>query len=117
LVATLDARIAETLQPFRAAVDLLLTMPGLKATAVAVIVAEIGDDMSQFPTAGHLRSWAGLCPRVDESAGKRRSTRTRQGASWLKTTLVQALLRRMLWRAGRSACLPIHRFGALHASC
>lgn len=55
-----------------------------------VIVAEIGVDMSRFPTAGHLVSWAGLCPRNDESAGKRRSTRVRKSATWLKTTLVTA---------------------------
>ena len=61
-----------------------------------MIVAEIGDDMSKFPSAGHLLSWAGLCPRLDESAGKRRSTRTRQGAPWLKTTLVQ-----IAWPAAR----------------
>ena len=54
-----------------------------------VIVSEIGTDMSRFPTAGHLISWAGLCPRNDESAGKRRSNRLRKGAPWLKTTLVQ----------------------------
>jgi transposase len=54
-----------------------------------VIVSEIGLDMSRFPTAGHLLSWAGLCPRNDESAGKRRSSRLRKGAQWLKTTLVQ----------------------------
>jgi transposase len=95
-VGDLDARIEETLRPFRAAVDLLLTMPGLKATTAAVIVAEIGADMTRFPSAGHLLSWAGLCPRLDESAGKRRSTRTRQGAPWLKTTLVQAA-----WAAAR----------------
>src|SRR5262249_45974844 len=61
-----------------------------------VILAEIGDDMSAFATAGHLVSWAGLCPRLDESAGKRRSTRTRHGAPWLKTTLVQTA-----WAAAR----------------
>jgi len=55
-----------------------------------VIVSEIGLDMSRFPTVGHLISWAGLCPRNDESAGKRRSTRVRKGEPWLKTTLVQA---------------------------
>jgi transposase len=54
-----------------------------------VIVSEIGTDMSRFPNAGHLLSWAGLCPRNDESAGKRRSTRLRKGAPWLKTMLVQ----------------------------
>src|SRR5690348_13695594 len=53
-----------------------------------VIVAEIGTDMGRFPTAGHLLSWAGLCPRNDESAGRRRSTCLRKGAPWLKTTLV-----------------------------
>ena len=52
-------------------------------------MAEIGNDMSRFPTDGHLISWAGLCPKNDESAGKRRSTRMRKGAPWLKTTLIQ----------------------------
>lgn len=95
-VTDLEARIGEALAPFRAAVSLLITMPGLSNTAAAVIVAEIGDDMSKFPSAGHLVSWAGLCPRLDESAGKRRSTRTRPGAPWLKTTLVQ-----VAWAAAR----------------
>jgi transposase len=95
-VADVEARIREALVPFRAAVSLLTTMPGVSETAAAVIVAEIGDDMAKFPSAGHLLSWAGLCPRLDESAGKRRSTRTRQGAPWLKTTLVQ-----IAWPAAR----------------
>jgi transposase len=76
--------------PFRAAVELLTTMPGISDIAARVIVAEIGDDMSRFPTAGHLVSWAGLCPRLDESAGKKRTTRVRRGAPWLKPVLVQA---------------------------
>ncbi len=63
---------------------------------LSVIVAEIGVDMTRFPTAGHLISWAGLCPRLDESAGKRRSTRTRPSNPWLKTTLVQGA-----WAAAR----------------
>jgi len=54
------------------------------------MVAEIGADMDRFPTAGHLASWAGICPGNHESAGKRRSTRLRKGAQWLKATLVQA---------------------------
>jgi transposase len=95
-VADVEARIGEALAPFRAAVSLLTTMPGLSDTAAAVVLAEIGDNMAVFPTAGHLVSWAGLCPRLDESAGKRRSTRTRQGAPWLKTTLVQTA-----WAASR----------------
>jgi transposase len=95
-VADVEARIREALVPFQAAVSLLTTMPGVSETAAAVIVAEIGDHMAQFPSAGHLLSWAGLCPRLDESAGKRRSTRTRHGAPWLKTTLVQ-----IAWAAAR----------------
>lgn len=76
--------------PFRAATELLNTIPGVSDVTAAVIVAEIGDDMSRFPTASHLVSWAGLCPRLDESAGRKRSTRVRKGAPWLKTVLVQA---------------------------
>jgi transposase len=74
-----------------------MTIPAVRHTVARVIVAEIGVDMSRFPTAGHLISWAGLCPRLDESAGKRRSTRTRPGAPWLKTALVQAA-----WVAART---------------
>lgn len=59
-------------------------------TVAQVMASEIGMDMQRFPTAESLVSWAGMCPRSDESAGKRRSTRIRKGAPWLKTTLVQA---------------------------
>ena len=96
-LATLEQRLAEALEPFRAARDLLTTMPGISDTVAAVILAEMGDDIRPFPTAGHLVSWAGLAPRLDESAGKRRSTRTRPSAPWLKTTLVQAA-----WGAART---------------
>jgi transposase len=89
-VATIEARIGDALGPFRAAVSLLTTMPGLSDTTARVLVAEIGTDMTRFPTVGHLISWAGLCPRLDESAGKRRSNRTRRSAPWLKTTLINA---------------------------
>jgi transposase len=89
-VAAIEARIGEALGPFRAAVSLLTTMPGISETTARVLVAEIGTDMSRFPSVGHLISWAGFCPRLDESAGKRRSTRTRQSAPWLKPTLVNA---------------------------
>jgi transposase len=95
-VADIETRIGETVVPFRAVVSLLTTMPGISETAAGVIVAEIGTDMSRFPSAGHLVSWAGLCPRLDENAGTRRSTRTRQGAPWPKTTLVQGV-----WAAAR----------------
>jgi len=89
-VAEVEARIGERLAPFRHAVELLRAIPGVSDTVARVLIAEIGVDMSRFPTAGHLISWAGLCPRMDESAGKRRSTRTRRSGCWLKTTLVQA---------------------------
>jgi transposase len=89
-VRDVEARIGETLRPFQERAELLKTIPGVSDTAAHVIVSEIGIDMSRFPSAGHLISWAGLCPRSDQSAGKRRSTRVRKGAPWLKTTLVQA---------------------------
>jgi transposase len=66
-------------------------MSVLRRTA-EVIVAEIGTDMTRFPTAGHLASWAGLCPGNDESAGKRRSGRTRKGSKWLGIALTEAAL-------------------------
>jgi transposase len=96
-VTTLEERLTEALRPFRAAADLLTTIPGISATVTAVLLAEIGDNVRPFPTAGHLVSWAGFAPRLDESAGKRRSTRTRPSAPWLKTTLVQAA-----WGAART---------------
>src|SRR5262245_66011786 len=64
-------------------------MPGIAELSARVILAEIGTDMGRFATARHLISWSGLCPKNDESAGKRRSTRMRKGAPWLKTTLIQ----------------------------
>jgi transposase len=89
-IASLDEEVGALLDPFRTCVERLKTMPGISDVAAQVIVSEIGVDMTRFPTAGHLISWAGLCPRNDESAGKRRSTRLRKGAPWLKTTLNQA---------------------------
>lgn len=79
----LEARLGEALAPFQAAVDRVMTIPAVEPTVARVIVAEIGFDMSRFPTAGHLISWAGLGPRQQESAGKRLSTRTRPGNPWL----------------------------------
>jgi transposase len=89
-IAEVDAQLGKALAPMRALTDCLTTMPGVGEIVAQVIVSEIGTDMSRFPTAGHLVSWAGLCPRMDESAGKRRNTRVRKGAPWLKTALVQA---------------------------
>jgi transposase len=88
-VAEIDQEVDAHLAPFRTAVRLLSSIPGVGALGARVIVSEIGTEMDRFPTPGHLLSWAGLCPRNDESAGRRRSTRLRHGAPWLKTTLVQ----------------------------
>jgi transposase len=88
-VRELEARVGEQLEPFRKNVDILMTMPGISETAARGILAELGWDMTRFPSAAHLVSWAGLCPRSDESAGKRRSSRLRHGAPWLKTLLIQ----------------------------
>jgi len=89
-IAAIEQEVGSALQPFRQAAKLLNTMPGLSEVASSVVVAEIGIDMSRFRTPAHLLSWACMCPRSDESAGKRRSTRLRRGGKWLKTTLVQA---------------------------
>ena len=88
-IATIDRQVEAGIAPFRAAVEQVSTVPGIRDIGAQVIVSEIGTDMSRFPSDGHLISWAGLCPRNDESAGKRRSNRLRKGAPWLKTTLVQ----------------------------
>lgn len=89
-VHQLERHMEKLLRPFRERVEQLVTIPGVSDTVAQVLIAEIGVDMTRFPTAGHLVSWAGLCPRMDESAGKRRSNRVRKGAPWLKTTLVMA---------------------------
>jgi transposase len=68
----------------------LATIPGVGQRTAEGILAEIGTDLSRFPSAGHLASWAGLCPGQDESAGKRRSGKTRKGSPWLRTLLVEA---------------------------
>jgi transposase len=97
LVERFEAQITEHLAPFRAQFELLLTIPGVAETAAACLIAEIGVDMTRFQTSAHLVSWAGLCPRMEESAGKRRSTRLRKGAQWLKPILVQCA-----WGAARA---------------
>jgi transposase len=89
-IETLGARIDELLGPYEAAVTLLVTIPGVSTRTAQVILAEIGADMSRFPSAGHLASWAGMCPGNNESAGKHRSGRTRHGSKWLRKALVEA---------------------------
>jgi transposase len=85
-------RIEVLMEPFRAARDLMVTIPGISTRVADVIIAEIGVDMSQFPTAGHLASWAGTCPGSHESAGRVKSTHTRPGNPYLKGALGIAAL-------------------------
>ncbi len=91
-ITLLSDAIEEQLAPFESAVELLCTIPGVQRRTAEVIIAEIGTDMSRFPTAGHLASWAGLCPGNDQSAGKRRSGHTRKGSKWLGIALTEAAL-------------------------
>jgi transposase len=74
---------------FLSLISLLCSVPGINMLGATIILAEIGRDMGRFPTAGHLLAWAGMCPGQNESAGKRKSSRLRKGAPWLKTILVQ----------------------------
>jgi transposase len=96
-LADVDRRVGKTLAPIKHCARLLRSLPGVSDLTAQVMVAEIGVDMARFATASHLISWAGLCPRNEESAGKRRSTRVRKGAPWLKTALVSAA-----WAAART---------------
>lgn len=89
-IARLSERIVEVLPaPFAEAVQRLATIPGIDERAAQNILAEIGSDMAQFPSAGHLASWTGMCSGNRESAGKRQSGRTTKGNRWLRATLVQ----------------------------
>jgi transposase len=109
-ITAIETRIDEVLRPFaEAEAELLESIPGISSTAARVILAEIGKDMSRFPNAGHLVSWAGLCPRSDESAGKHRSTKIRKGSPWLKPVLIQCA-----WAAIRS---PSYLKSKYHRIC
>ena len=89
-IAELSAEIALRLEPYAGAMALLCTIAGVQRRVAEVVVAEIGTDMGRFASARHLCSWAAICPGNDESAGKRRSGRTRHGNRWLRAILVQA---------------------------
>jgi len=83
----LTNRIEVVMEPFRSARDLIVTIPGISTLVADVIIAETGGDMSRFPSAGHLASWAGTCPGSNESAGRVKSTHTRPGNPYLKGAL------------------------------
>jgi transposase len=91
-IASLTEAIAEQIAPFERAVELLCTIPGVQRRTAEVIVAEIGVDMAIFPTAKHVASWAGMCPGNDQSAGKRRSGKSRKGSKWLDWALEEAAM-------------------------
>jgi transposase len=96
LIARMDEKIEAGQATTSALIALLCTIPGIGVLAAQTTLAEIGREMCRFPTAGHLVAWAGLCPDQNESAGKRKSSRLRKGAPWLKTVLVQCA-----WSASR----------------
>jgi transposase len=115
----LTSRIDQLVQPYRRRVELLASVPGVSEHTAQVILAEIGTDITRFPTAGHLASWAGVCPGNNESAGKHSSGTTRPGDPWLKSVLGQAAIsasrskdtylgaryRRVMARRGRKRAL------------
>ena len=96
-IAKLDARIDEVIAPFSEARDRLDTITGVGKRAAEVIIAEIGADMSRFPTPGHLASWAGMCPGNNITGGKRRSGHTQHGDVWLRDVLTECA-----WAASHS---------------
>jgi transposase len=86
----MSTEIAQHLRPYEQQIQRLSTIPGIKSRLAEVILAEIGPDLSRFPSARHLASWAGMCPGNRESAGKRLSGKTRKGGLWLRSALVEA---------------------------
>lgn len=92
-----DARIEAHTRPFAGRIDQLCTIPGVARRSAEALLAEVGDDMTPFPTAQHLASWACVCPGNDVSAGKRRSGKTRRGNRWLRMTLIESA-----WAAART---------------
>lgn len=114
-MAELDRQIAEQMRPFAAALATWDSLPGINQRLAEILVAELGPDLQPFEDAEHLASWAGMCPGNNESAGKRKSGRTRKGSPWLRRALIeaahgaahtkhkyfQALYRRLASRRGR----------------
>lgn len=90
LIDEVSAQIEEQMRPFEEEIALLDTIPGVGRWSAEVMLAEIGTDMSRFPTAGHLASWAGMCPGNNESAGKRKSGKTRKGSPWLRVSCTES---------------------------
>lgn len=108
-IGRLDTQVEAMTDPFAAQIQALCTIPGIGERTAQVIISEIGVDMSRFPTAGHLASWAGLCPGNNESAGKHGNTRTRKGNREIRTALVEAA-----WAAARTSTYLGAKFRKLH---
>jgi transposase len=89
-IAELSVRVDEVIAPFASKVALLDTIPGVDKRTAELLIAEIGADMTVFPTHRHLASWAGMCPGQNESAGKSKSGKTRKGSKWLRAGLTEA---------------------------
>jgi transposase len=89
-IAKLEAKMQDQVSDYREARDLCTTIPGVEEVAAANLIAELGVNMEQFPSAQHLASWAGICPGNNESAGKRLSGKPRKGSAWLRRSLCQA---------------------------
>ncbi len=96
-ISEVERQVEKCMGPFEKAVTLWITIPGVDVVTAWSLVAETGADMAQFPSAQHLASWAGLCPGNNESAGKRKSGKTRKGSLWLRRALSQAA-----WAASRT---------------
>jgi transposase len=90
MIDRVSAEIAARMEPFAPQLAALDTIPGVSQRVAEILIAEIGTQMAQFPSAHHLASWAGMCPGNNESAGKRRSGKTRKGSPWLRAILVEA---------------------------
>jgi transposase len=89
-VARFGQRIEDLSGPFATAIEAVTQLPGFDRRSAQNVIAEIGADMSRFPTAGHLASWAKMCPGNHQSGGKRKSGATTQGSRWLRSALVQS---------------------------
>ena len=109
----IEQEVAASPDPFVGeAIELLDTIPGVGRMVAEIMVAEMGADMGQFPTAGHLASWAGMCPGNNESGGKRLSGKTTKGSKYLRAALTQAA-----WAATRKKdCFLAMRFQRLARS-
>jgi transposase len=90
IIERLNSQVAKHLLPFQKEIEVLDSIPGVSRITAEVLLAEIGTDMTRFPTHRHLASWAGMCPGNKESAGKRLSGKTRKGSPWLKSGLIEA---------------------------